>query len=99
MSSGDKKNQAFIPHQIDARYPKEYAEDIDPPRRTTLVRCRHVDAESRVACALHHSLNSEEPLCLLVPIAEEVAKKLEGIILVLEDGSYSLVEFDDHIRE
>jgi len=59
-------------------------------RKPSLVRCRIVDEESRVACAMHHTLtNNDGPLWLMIPIDEEVAKELvEVIITTLNDEVY-----------
>jgi hypothetical protein len=63
--------------------------------KSAFVNSRPVTEESRVACALHHSLKAEEPLWLMIPIDEGIARKIESVILVTNDEAYEIYDIDD----
>lgn len=56
-----------------------------PSRKPTLVRAQQIDRSSRVHAAMHHTLNTPEPLWLMIPIDEEQARELEGVTLEMQD--------------
>ena len=54
-------------------------------RKPTLVRARTIDRVQRVACAMHHTLDTDEGLWIMVPIDDEQAVELEGVTLEMRD--------------
>jgi hypothetical protein len=52
------------------------------PRKPVIVHSRPIDYANRVACALHHTLDDDGPLWLMIPIDEELAQEILEVILV-----------------
>ena len=71
------------------RPPHDWEDALEPS--PVFVRAVPVTKLRRVVCAMHESLsNLKEPLWLMIPIDEEVAKSLDSVTLVTEDEVYHI---------
>lgn len=66
---------------------------MNSSRKPVFVNSRTIDPDNRVACAMHTSLNAKEPLWLMIPLDEEVARDIHEIIIATSEEEY-VIQFD-----